>query len=102
MELGRVFVSSVFGGMLDLRQLAADAARLVGLEPVLTERHAAQVGAVRDALARENRALRYLCGPLRPPSRHGANLGDRRSRHYRGGIPARPRAGSAASRLRLG
>jgi hypothetical protein len=32
MDLGRVFVSSVFGGMLDLRDLAADAARLVGLE----------------------------------------------------------------------
>ncbi|MEA2692096.1 MAG: hypothetical protein QOJ16_1483, partial [Acidobacteriota bacterium] len=27
MRLGRVFVSSVFGGMLDLRQRAADAAR---------------------------------------------------------------------------
>ena len=36
MELGRVFISSVFGGMLDRRQLAANAARLVGLEPVLT------------------------------------------------------------------
>jgi tetratricopeptide (TPR) repeat protein len=53
MELGRVFVSSVFGGMLDLRKLAADAARLVGLEPVLTELHAAQKGSVRDALVRE-------------------------------------------------
>ena len=53
MELGRVFISSVFGGMLDLRQLAADAARLVGLEPVLTERQVAKAGAVRDALAHE-------------------------------------------------
>jgi len=31
MRLGRVFVSSVFGGMLDLRQTAADAAALLGL-----------------------------------------------------------------------
>ena len=53
MELGRVFVSSVFGGMRDLRQLAANAARLARLEPVLTERQVAQAGAVRDALARE-------------------------------------------------
>jgi tetratricopeptide (TPR) repeat protein len=53
MDLGRVFISSVFGGMLDLRQLAADAARLVGLEPILTELHAAQAGNVRDALSRE-------------------------------------------------
>ncbi len=53
MELGRVFISSVFKDMLELRRLAADAARLVGLEPVLTERHAAQKGNVRDALARE-------------------------------------------------
>jgi hypothetical protein len=53
MELGRVFISSVFGGMRDLRQLAADAARLVGLEPVLTERQVAKAGAVRGALARE-------------------------------------------------
>lgn len=53
MELGRVFISSVFGGMLDRRQLAADAARLVGLEPVLTERQTAQKGNVRDALTRE-------------------------------------------------
>lgn len=53
MQLGRVFISSVFGGMLDLRQAAAEAARLVGLEPVETERHIAQPGSVRDALARE-------------------------------------------------
>jgi hypothetical protein len=44
MRLGRVFVSSVFGGMLDLRKRAADAAELLGLEAVLTE---------REALARE-------------------------------------------------
>ena len=53
MRLGRVFVSSVFGGMLDLRQAAAEAAALLGLEPVLTERHVAQPEAVRTALARE-------------------------------------------------
>ncbi|MEA2604949.1 MAG: hypothetical protein QOF89_5941 [Acidobacteriota bacterium] len=44
MELGRVFISSVFGGMLDRRELAANAARLVGLEPVLTEHHVARAG----------------------------------------------------------
>src|SRR5882724_4347664 len=53
MRLGRVFVSSVFGGMSELRQRAADAARLLGLEAVLTEGHVAQPGTVRDALARE-------------------------------------------------
>ena len=53
MRLGRVFVSSVFGGMLDLRKVAADAAALLGLAPVLTEEHVAQPGTVRDALARE-------------------------------------------------
>ncbi|HBL31760.1 MAG TPA: hypothetical protein DD490_33470, partial [Acidobacteria bacterium] len=53
MQLGRVFISSVFGGMLDLREVAAEAARLVGLEPVLTEHHVAQPGAVRDRLTRE-------------------------------------------------
>jgi tetratricopeptide (TPR) repeat protein len=53
MPLGRVFVSSVFGGMLELRQRAAAAARLLGLDPVLTETHVAQPGAVRDALKRE-------------------------------------------------
>jgi hypothetical protein len=47
MDLGRVFISSVFGGLLDRRALAADAARLVGLEPVLTERHVAQAAAVQ-------------------------------------------------------
>jgi uncharacterized protein DUF4062/CHAT domain-containing protein/AAA domain-containing protein len=53
MELGRVFISSVFRGMLDLRKLAADAARLVGLEPVNTEDHTAQTGTVQEALTRE-------------------------------------------------
>jgi|GEM_PF-2819335 len=53
MDLGRVFISSVFGGMLDLRDLAADAARLVGLEPVLTEYHVAQTGTVQERLAKE-------------------------------------------------
>ncbi|NJL26769.1 MAG: DUF4062 domain-containing protein, partial [Thermoanaerobaculia bacterium] len=45
-QLGRVFVSSVFGGMLDLRREAAEAAELLGLAPVLTEQHVAQPGAV--------------------------------------------------------
>lgn len=53
MQLGRVFISSVFGGMLDLREVAAEAAELVGLEPVLTERLVAQPGAVRAALEHE-------------------------------------------------
>ncbi len=53
MRLGRVFVSSVFGGMLDLRRSAADAVALLGLDPVLTEEHVAQPDTVRDALARE-------------------------------------------------
>src|SRR6201992_3448549 len=53
MRLGRVFISSVFGGLLDLRQVAAEAARLAGLEAVLTEHHIAQGGPVRDALVRE-------------------------------------------------
>src|SRR3978361_1614 len=52
MDLGRVFISSVFSGMLDLRDLAADAARLRGLEPVLTERHVAQAGTVQERLAK--------------------------------------------------
>jgi Domain of unknown function (DUF4062) len=52
MQLDRVFISSVFGGMLDLRDTAARAARLVGLEPVLTEQ-VAQPGSVREALGRE-------------------------------------------------
>ncbi len=53
MELGRVFLSSVFGGMLALRDLAAEAARLVGLEPVLTEKLVAQAGSVRALLEKE-------------------------------------------------
>ncbi|HYU32910.1 MAG TPA: DUF4062 domain-containing protein, partial [Thermoanaerobaculia bacterium] len=53
MQIGRVFISSVFGGMLDLRAIAAEAARLVGLEPVLTEHQVAQPGSVREALERE-------------------------------------------------
>jgi hypothetical protein len=53
MALGRVFISSVFGGMLDLRQTAADAVRLAGLDFVLTEDLVAQPGTVRDALRRE-------------------------------------------------
>jgi tetratricopeptide (TPR) repeat protein len=53
MELGRVFLSSVFGGMLALRDLAAEAARLVGLDPVLTEKLVAQDGSVRALLEKE-------------------------------------------------
>src|SRR6185436_10645571 len=53
MQLGRVFISSVFGGMMHLRKTAAEAARLVGLEPVLAELHIAQTGSISDALARE-------------------------------------------------
>ncbi len=62
MELGRVFISSVFGGMLDLRERAAGASRLIGLEPVLTERHIAQAGAVKDNLAREIEACDIYVG----------------------------------------
>jgi hypothetical protein len=53
MRLGRVFISSVFGGLVDLRAQAAAAARLAGLEPVLTEYQIAQPGPVREALSRE-------------------------------------------------
>jgi tetratricopeptide (TPR) repeat protein len=53
MQLGRVFISSVFGGLLELRATAAAAARLAGLDPVLTELHVAQPQSVREALARE-------------------------------------------------
>ena len=52
MELGRVFISSVFGGMLDLRKKATEATKLIELEPVLAEDHIAQPGAVKDALTR--------------------------------------------------
>ncbi|HSG38355.1 MAG TPA: CHAT domain-containing protein, partial [Thermoanaerobaculia bacterium] len=52
-ELGRVFISSVFGGMLDLRKKAAEAARLIGLKPFLAERLVGQGAAIRDILARE-------------------------------------------------
>ncbi len=53
MLFGRLFISSVFGGLLDLRAAAAAAAKLAGFEPVLTETHVAQPLAVRDALTRE-------------------------------------------------
>jgi tetratricopeptide (TPR) repeat protein len=53
MILGRVFVSSVFGGMLDLRQVAGEAARLAGLSPVLTETLVAQPKAVQERLRTE-------------------------------------------------
>ncbi|MES1245196.1 MAG: CHAT domain-containing protein [Acidobacteriota bacterium] len=55
MQLGRVFISSAFRDMLGLRQAAADAVRLAGLEPVPAEHHLAQPGPVRDALEREIR-----------------------------------------------
>ena len=51
MDLERVFIASVFGALLDRRKLAADAARLVGLEPMLTERRVAQAGSVRERLS---------------------------------------------------
>jgi hypothetical protein len=41
MQLRRVFISSVFGGFLDLRAVAASAAHLAGLYPVLTEQRVA-------------------------------------------------------------
>ena len=50
MELGRVFLSSAFRGMGDLRQAAAQAARLLGLIPVLTEDLVALSDSVRDRL----------------------------------------------------
>ena len=71
MRLGRVFVSSVFGGMLDLRQRAAEAARLLGLEPVLTEEHVAQPGTVRAALAREIARSDTYVGLFDKPKRVG-------------------------------
>jgi tetratricopeptide (TPR) repeat protein len=55
MELGRVFISSAFKDMFDLRDAAAEAVRLAGLEPVSTEHHVAQHGPVRDALERDIR-----------------------------------------------
>ena len=53
MQLGRVFISSAFGGMLDLRRCAAEAAELVGLDYVLAEDLVAQRDSVRDSLVRE-------------------------------------------------
>ncbi|MFY9826753.1 MAG: CHAT domain-containing protein [Thermoanaerobaculia bacterium] len=53
MELGRVFISSAFSRLLGLREMVADAARLVGLEPVLTDDHVAHAGTVQERLARE-------------------------------------------------
>jgi hypothetical protein len=44
MDLGRVFISFVSGDLLDRRKLAADAAKLVGLEPLLTARPLTQAG----------------------------------------------------------
>jgi hypothetical protein len=51
MDLGRVFIASAFGGLLDRRELAADAVKLVDLGPRLTEYRAAQAGSVREGLA---------------------------------------------------
>jgi hypothetical protein len=73
MLFGRLFVSSVFGGLLDLRAAAAAAAKLAGFEAVLTEGHVAQPVAVREALAREIAACDTYLG-----------LFDRR----RGSVPA--------------
>lgn len=52
-QLGRVFVSSVFRGMLPLRAQVAEAARRAGLEAVLTENFVARPEAVRGVLAGE-------------------------------------------------
>ncbi|HEX3128297.1 MAG TPA: DUF4062 domain-containing protein, partial [Thermoanaerobaculia bacterium] len=62
MQLGRVFISSAFRDMLDLREAAAEAVRLVGLEPVPAEHHLAQSGSVRDALEREIRHCNTYVG----------------------------------------
>ncbi|HRC85906.1 MAG TPA: DUF4062 domain-containing protein, partial [Thermoanaerobaculia bacterium] len=51
-RLGRVFVSSVFGGMLDLRRRAAELIRELGMEPVLMEdalAHDSAIGARLEA-----------------------------------------------------
>jgi tetratricopeptide (TPR) repeat protein len=61
-QLGKVFISSVFGGMLDLRALAARSAELLGFSAVLTERQIAQAGAVADALTREIEACDTYIG----------------------------------------
>src|SRR5690348_10080124 len=55
MQLGRVFISSAFRDMMDLREAAVEAVKLAGLEPVPAEHHLVQSGPVRDALAREIR-----------------------------------------------
>jgi hypothetical protein len=68
MQLGRVFISSVFGGMMPLRKTAAEAARLVGLVPVGAEDHIAQTGNVRDTLARELAACDTYVGMFDPPN----------------------------------
>lgn len=46
-----MFIASAFGGLLDRPELAADAARLAGLEPVLTTLRVVQAGSVRERLA---------------------------------------------------
>lgn len=48
--LGRVFISSVFGGMMDLRELAGEMTRHIGLEPVLAEQIPANPESVRSKL----------------------------------------------------
>ncbi|HSS51479.1 MAG TPA: hypothetical protein VLX28_21255 [Thermoanaerobaculia bacterium] len=45
-----MFISSVFRDMLALRDLAGEAAKLVGLEPVLTEDLVAQAGPFKSLL----------------------------------------------------
>ncbi len=52
-RLGRLFISSVFGGMADLRQRVEDSARLLGFTPVLAEDLIAQSDDVAFVLERE-------------------------------------------------
>jgi hypothetical protein len=54
-QLGRVFISSAFRDMMDLRDAAAEALKLAGMESVPAEDHVAQTGPVRDTLACEIR-----------------------------------------------
>jgi tetratricopeptide (TPR) repeat protein len=61
-QLGRVFVSSVFRDMLPLRASVADAARRVGLEPVLTEKFVAGPAAVAGVLESEIRGCDTYVG----------------------------------------
>lgn len=54
-QLGRVFISSVFRGLKELREMAAEAIGQLGFEAVLTERLLASDTSVADSLEREIR-----------------------------------------------